>query len=250
MGGQLLRLSAAVAVRRVAIVLWRGQGITSVPRSDPTSTVKTPFDSRARVATNGRGCPIVMNEGRGFYTVQKPQFRCGRAYTDLGGTEDLLAGSGSQMCPNCAQPNVTGRIRTSPNATPDFASYCKLKIKQGLGGSAEGLKIRRPSGHGGSTPPPGTSIKAIQWLAVEIACAVRNQNLYLSKSLVRTTETPRTFLAAGPRTCHTRKIATEAATNLALIHLLSCICLRTGGAHICFCQKKMRKKRSKSLVSG
>src|ERR1700680_4964638 len=41
----------------------------------------------------------------------------------------------------------------------NFASCCKFKRKRGLGVTVEGLKIRRASALGGSTPPPGTSLK-------------------------------------------------------------------------------------------
>src|ERR1700680_4774692 len=44
----------------------------------------------------------------------------------------------------------------------NFASCCKFKRKRGLGVTVEGLKIRRASALGGSTPPPGTTVQPIQ----------------------------------------------------------------------------------------
>src|SRR5579862_9068250 len=56
-------------------------------------------------------------------------------------------------CPNCAQRDVTERFQRHGTQRPVSLSYCKVWNSRGLGTAVRGLKIRRPSGLGGSTPP-------------------------------------------------------------------------------------------------
>jgi hypothetical protein len=60
-------------------------------------------------------------------------------------SEPFLSGvEAERMCPNCAQPNVTRQIRTSPNATPDSPKLLKDQERMGF-----------RSGHRRSQNPPG-----------------------------------------------------------------------------------------------
>jgi hypothetical protein len=61
------------------------------------------------------------------------------------------------MCPNCAQPNVTGRIRTSPNATPAFRNLWQIQDKIGFRSKCGRTQNPSTFGSWGFAPPPGTS---------------------------------------------------------------------------------------------
>ena len=62
--------------------------------------------------------------------------------------------------------NGPSQALTEPHRTNSAicGAACKYAGWLNLGNSGEGLKIRRPSGHGGSIPPPGT-IKSISYEA-------------------------------------------------------------------------------------
>ena len=61
----------------------------------------------------------------------------------------------AHIVPNKLQQEASERYRTIHQ---NLASLCNAEKLRGLSGAAEGLKIRRPSGLGGSTPPPGTNV--------------------------------------------------------------------------------------------
>ncbi len=68
--------------------------------------------------------------------------------------EGPAVGLCAQIVTNGLQQDDSERYRTERQS---FARLCNGDKLRGLTDTVEGLKIRRPSGLGGSTPPPGTT---------------------------------------------------------------------------------------------
>jgi len=86
---------------------------------------------------------------------------------------NLRPACGPSMCIQFFRPKATGRMEFSPGWY--FAKRIQLTALQGL-------KIRRPSGLGGSTPPPVTKVQPIQKTTASLEGLLAGNRLQLRTS--------------------------------------------------------------------
>jgi hypothetical protein len=98
-------------------------------------------------AAETRNCPLMPVSGQDE-----------RVCNSTGSTAVICC---AQFVPNRMNQPVTERHRMK---RPCLVSLCKNREMRGLGRGVKGLKIRRPSGLGGSTPPPGTNHTTLRLL--------------------------------------------------------------------------------------
>jgi len=162
MGCQAVPLSAAVGVRRIAIVRRRGPtgaAVRVLIRLLLWRLPSTQEHERQRMSVDVN----IPNEGGNVDADPRLSAKGRDANVDSEGVPLLRIG----RVTGCAQivPNRTWQDKSERHRTQrlNFASCCKCRRRRGLGMTVEGLKIRRASALGGSTPPPGTTRPTHFW---------------------------------------------------------------------------------------